>query len=204
LIYLCRHGQTEYNREGRMQGRMDSALTGLGRAQAGAMASLLHGLIPDAGAWRLVASPQMRAKATAEAIGGRLGLPVTLDDRLMEISVGAWEGHLIDDLRRRHPDAFAERDWHFRAPDGETYDQVYGRASGWLADQDPARPVIVVSHGVTGRLIRGAYLGLGPQAAMDLPIPQDAVFRLHEGKVQRIDCETVTLPSLYNPSSGPI
>jgi probable phosphoglycerate mutase len=191
VIYLCRHGQTEYNREGRMQGRMDSVLTDLGRAQAGAMAGLLHGLIPDAGAWRVAASPQVRAKATATIIGERLHLPVALDDRLMEISVGAWEGQLIDDLRRRHPDAFADRDWHFRAPDGETYDQVYARASGWLADQDPASPVIVVSHGVTGRLIRAAYLGLGAEAAMDLPIPQDAVFRLHDGQVERIDCEAV-------------
>lgn len=196
MIYLCRHGQTEYNREGRMQGRMDSVLTDLGRAQAGAMANLLHGLIPDAASWRVASSPQVRAKATAGIIGERLGLPVTLDDRLMEISVGAWEGQLIDDLRRRHPDAFADRDWHFRAPDGETYDQVYVRASGWLADQDPARPVIGVSHGVTGRLIRAAYLGLGPDAAMDLPIPQDAVFRLDEGRVERIDCETAVLPRL--------
>jgi probable phosphoglycerate mutase len=192
MIYLCRHGQTEYNREGRMQGRLDSVLTGLGRAQAGAMARLLHGLIPDARPWRLVASPQVRAKVTAQAIGERLGLPVTLDDRLMEISVGAWEGHLIDDLRRRHPDAFAERDWHFRAPDGETYDQVYARASGWLAEQDQAGPVIVVSHGVTGRLIRAAYLGLAAPAAMDQPIPQDAVFRLNGGRIERIDCEAVS------------
>lgn len=189
MIYLCRHGQTEYNREGRMQGRLDSVLTDLGRAQAGAMAVLLRRLIPDPAAWRIAASPQVRAKATAGIIGDRLRLPVTLDDRLMEISVGAWEGHLIDDLRRRHPDDFAYRDWHFRAPDGESYDQVYARASGWLSDQDPARPVIVVSHGVTGRLIRAAYLGLSPQAAMDLPIPQDAVFRLHDGLVERIDCE---------------
>ena len=191
MIYLCRHGQTEYNREGRMQGRMDSVLTDLGRAQAAAMGGLLRGLIPGTGAWRVVASPQVRAKATAAIIGERLHLPVALDDRLMEISVGAWEGHLIDDLRHRHPDAFAERDWHFRAPDGETYDQVYARASGWLADQDPDSSVIVVSHGVTGRLIRAAYLGLGPEAAMDLPIPQDAVFRLDDGRVERIDCETV-------------
>ena len=196
MIYLCRHGQTEYNREGRMQGRMDSVLTDLGRAQAGAMAALLHGLIADAGAWRLAASPQVRAKATAAIIGERLGLPVALDDRLMEIGVGAWEGQLIDDLRLAHPEAFADRDWHFRAPDGETYDQVYARASGWLADQDPARPVIAVSHGVTGRLIRAAYLGLGPQAAMDLPIPQDAVFRLDGGAVGRIDCEAVMPPRL--------
>jgi probable phosphoglycerate mutase len=133
----------------------------------------------------------VRAKATAGIIGERLRLPVMLDDRLLEISVGAWEGHLIDDLRRRHPNDFADRDWHFRAPDGETYDQVYARASGWLADQDPARPTIVVSHGVTGRLIRAAYLGLGPEAAMDQPIPQDAVFRLHDGQVERIDCEPV-------------
>ncbi len=153
MIYLCRHGQTEYNREGRMQGRLDSVLTDLGRAQAGAMAGLLHGLIPDIDGWRLTASPQARAKATAEAIGGRLRLPVALDDRLMEISVGAWEGQRHDDLRRAHPEAFADRQWCFRAPDGETYDQVYARAAGWLADPAPDARVIVVSPGVTGPLV---------------------------------------------------
>jgi broad specificity phosphatase PhoE len=196
MIYLCRHGQTEYNRQGRMQGRMDSLLTDLGRAQAAAMAQRLRGLVTDAAAWSLAASPQLRARATAGIIGDRLGLPVALDDRLMEISVGAWEGQLIDDLRRQDADAFAHADWHFRAPGGETYDQVYARASGWLADQDPARPVIVVSHGVTGRLIRAAYLGLDPQDAMDLPIPQDAVFRLDGGRVERIDCDAPALSRL--------
>jgi probable phosphoglycerate mutase len=119
---------------------------------------------------------------------------VQLDPRLVEVSMGGWEGLLIDDLRQQHPAAFAGRDWHFSAPGGETYDQIYARASGWLADQDPDAPVIVVSHGVTGRLIRAAYLGLGQQAAMDQPIPQDAVFRLHGGQVERIDCEAVADP----------
>ena len=78
MIYLCRHGQTAFNREHRLQGQRESDLTPLGRLQAGAMAELLHDLIardPPA-PWRIVASPLRRDRDTAQAIGARLGLPV--------------------------------------------------------------------------------------------------------------------------------
>lgn len=204
MIYLCRHGQTAFNREHRLQGQRESDLTPLGRLQAGAMAELLHELIardPPA-PWRIVASPLRRARDTAQAIGARLGLPVEFDDRLMELTVGDWEGRLRAELAREHPEAFADREWFFAAPGGETYDQVMVRVAGWLAEQaaEPERRLIVVSHGVAGRLLRGAYAGLSRAQVLELDVPQDAVYRLHAGQLDRFDCAPVEDPELVKDS----
>ena len=195
MIYLVRHGETEWNVERRMQGRRESPLTPRGERQAAAMAGLLAELIErDAPApWRLVSSPLGRARQTAEAIGARLRLPVEIDERLAEIGFGAWEGLLRDEVAPKHPDLFAGRDWLVSPPGGETFEEVWTRASGWLADQppEPGRRVIAVSHGVTGRLVRGAYAGLSRHETLMQDVPQDAVYRLMNGQVDRFDCEPI-------------
>jgi probable phosphoglycerate mutase len=193
MIYLVRHGETEWNVARRMQGRMESRLTALGRRQAAAMARLLAELVkrdPPA-RWRLVSSPLGRARETAEAISARLELPVEIDERLSEIAFGEWEGRLRDEVSPQHPELFASRDWLVSPPGGETYEEVWARASGWLAEQlaDPQHRVIAVSHGVTGRLVRGAYAGLGRRDTLMQDVPQDAVYRLANGQVDRFDCE---------------
>ena len=195
MIYLTRHGETEWNLEGRMQGRLESALTPLGVRQAQAMADLLGDLVergPSAG-WRLVASPAGRAQATAGAISRRLGLPIELDERLIEIGCGEWEGRLRSDVAASHPELFATREWFFAAPGGETYEDVYARVSDWLAEQapEPERRIIVVSHGVAGRLLRGAYGGLTRHETIHQDVPQDAIFRLLNGEIHRLECEPV-------------
>ena len=195
MIYLTRHGQTEWNLEGRMQGRMESALTPLGVRQAAAMADLLGELIacdPPA-LWRLVSSPSGRARQTAEAISRRLALPVELDERLVEIGCGEWEGRLRAEIAQLHPEKFASREWFFGAPGGETFEDVWERVASWLADQppEPDRRVIAVSHGVAGRLLRGAYGRLARQETLNQDVPQDAIFRLLGGAIHRLDCEPV-------------
>ena len=195
MIYLCRHGQTEWNRDHRLQGQCESDLTPLGRLQAAAMADLLHDLVTrqPAADWRIVASPLRRARDTAQAIATRLGLELEFDDRLMELTVGEWEGRLRHELAQEHPEAFANREWFFAAPGGESYDQVMARVSDWLAEQvvEPERRLIVVSHGVAGRLLRGAYAGLSREDTLAQDVPQDALYRLSAGQIDRLDCEPV-------------
>ncbi|PHY12668.1 phosphoglycerate kinase, partial [Caulobacter sp. B11] len=151
MIYLCRHGQTEWNRERRLQGQAEADLTPLGRLQAAAMADLLRDLTTRAppADWRIVASPLRRTRDTAQAIADRLGLEVAFDDRLKELTVGDWEGRLYADVQRENPEAFKSPEWFFTAPGGETYEQVMARVSDWLAEQaaEPERRLIVVSHG---------------------------------------------------------
>ncbi|THD77169.1 MAG: histidine phosphatase family protein [Phenylobacterium sp.] len=193
MIYLVRHGETEWNVARRMQGRQESRLTPRGERQAAAMAGLLADLIAceAPAAWRLVSSPLGRARQTAAAIAARLGLPIELDERLAEIAFGEWEGRLRDEVAPQHPEVFATREWLVSPPGGETFDEVWARVSAWLADQppEPERRVIAVSHGVTGRILRGVYAGLSRQETLMQDVPQDAVFRLIQGQVHRFDCE---------------
>jgi broad specificity phosphatase PhoE len=198
VIYLCRHGETFHNREGRLQGRSESDLTPLGRAQARAMSDLLFDLIqrePPAN-WRIVASPLRRARDTAETIGARLGLPVAADERLVEIDVGEWSNRLREEVRGENPHLRGDDAWGFHAPGGETYEAMMARITHWLHEQaaEPERRLIVVSHGVAGRLLRGAYAGLSRDDTLRQDIPQDAVYRLMAGQIDRFDCAPVDEP----------
>lgn len=190
MIYLVRHGETEFNRERRLQGHVDSALTDLGLRQAEAIAAQLAALIGDADGWRIVASPLGRTVRTAEIVARRLGLArIDVEPRLIELSWGEWDGRLRADLARACP-AFAASNWAFDAPTGETYPAVRRRLAGWLDELPPEgeRRVIAVSHGVAGRVLRGLYAGLPREAVMAKDAPQDAVFQLAKGRIARIDC----------------
>lgn len=196
MIYLVRHGQTHFNAEGRMQGHLDSPLTALGRAQASAVGRLLRDLVGKPDGWRLVSSPLGRAQDTAGLIGEALGLPVETDRRVIEVSFGQWDGRLREELAAEHPDTFGLGGWQFAAPGGESYEAVEGRVGDWLADlpPEPDRKVIVVCHGGSGRVVRGAYLGWPRAETWAQDVPQDAVFRLVNGAVERIDCQVAAEP----------
>ena len=193
MIYLLRHGETEFNREGRVQGQRESRLTALGERQAAAMADLLHGLTDGGEGWTIIASPLIRAAATARIVGERLGLPVSYEPRLMEVFVGGWEGELRADLARTNPGSFAGDAWYFDGPGGETYDDVLARVTAWMAEhpETDSRRLIVVSHGVAGRLMRGAYAGLSRAQTQAQDVPQDAIYRLSGGNLERIACAVV-------------
>jgi probable phosphoglycerate mutase len=193
VIYLVRHGETQFNRDRRIQGRFDSPLTDLGIRQAHAVAGLLKDLIREPDGWRIVSSPLGRARGTALIVGERLGLPVELDDRLREISWGEFDGRLRTELEAEYPETFGRTGWAFDAPSGEPYEEVADRVAAWLAElpPEPDRRVIAVSHGVTGRVLRGLYASLDRDRAAIQDVPQDAVFLLQHGGVGRIDCEAV-------------
>lgn len=194
MIYLVRHGQTEFNRERRIQGHVDSPLTELGLRQARAVGRLLRDLIREPAGWRIVSSPLGRAYATAELISAKLGgLPVELDDRLKEMSWGAYDGRLRAELEAEEPETFGKTGWAFDASVGESYEAVVARVGDWLASlpPEPERRIIAVSHGISGRVLRGLYAGLPRDEAGQQDVPQDAVYLLQHGGVGRIDCEPV-------------
>jgi len=108
----------------------------------------------------------------------------------MEIACGEWEGRLRSEVRAGANGRQPMTDWIFGAPGGETYDEVMDRVGGWLADLPPEaeRKVIAVSHGVAGRLLRGAYADLSRAETLAQATPQDAFHRLRDRAVVRIDC----------------
>ena len=192
MIYLIRHGQTEFNQQVRLQGRLDSPLTELGVEQARRMGRHLREIVDDPSAFQLISSPLGRALRTAEIVreASGLDLEIELEPRVIEVSVGAWEGLDRHQIEAVAPGMIGEPGWLLQAPGGETYQDVASRVSDWLSGIDGAdgRRRIVVSHGVTGRLLRNLYGGGDHLTAWqgESP-PQDAVFLLHKGVVGRID-----------------
>jgi probable phosphoglycerate mutase len=192
VIWLVRHGETHFNREQRLQGRIDSALTELGLQQAALVGRWFAGRTSDPERWRVVASPLGRAAATARIIAGACGLAVTEDARLIELSIGAWEGRTRTELEALRPD-LAGQPFFMRSPDGETWADVSARVGAWLAEcaERDDLDVIAVSHAGAGKALRALYLGLSLDEARALDTPQDAVFRLHGGRMERFDCASL-------------
>lgn len=184
--YLIRHGETEWNAQGRFQGKLDSALTETGVQQAAAIGRCLAGL--DLSVDAFVSSPLGRTRQTAAIIAGSAQLPaVQCDDRLTEVSLGSWDGLTHIDIDAQWPgllDGSTPFDWFFRSPDGETYDSAFRRAECWLEERQGV--TVAVSHGLISRIIRGAYSGLSETDALSLPVPQDVIWRLSNGRIEPV------------------
>jgi probable phosphoglycerate mutase len=203
MIYLIRHGQTEFNREDRVQGRVDSPLTELGTLQARAMGERLRSIVRDApGDWVLETSPLGRARQTAAIIAEVAGLPEPrVDERLIEVGYGVFEGLTRAELDERWPEYAGVNGIFGRAPGGETFGELSERVGAWLADvgrsAEPRRTVAVTHAGVA-RTLRGLYLGQGVEAMRQMDKPQGVIFRLADGQIERLEC--APLPS--EPARG--
>jgi broad specificity phosphatase PhoE len=158
-LLLVRHGETDWNRDGRWQGHSDTHLNDIGRAQSERVAGELDGV--DV----IYSSGLARARETAEIIGARLGLPVRFDERLRERSFGAWEGLTTAEIEAKFRDA------HLRwlagegqgADDAEPFDAFDRRVEEALEEileRHPAQTVLIVAHGGTIRVIHAFAGGL--------------------------------------------
>jgi broad specificity phosphatase PhoE len=191
-IFLVRHGETEWNRDGRVQGHLDSPLTARGREQAQRAGATLADLLDGEPNFLLLASPLGRAQASAALIRAALGPIVTewrLDDRLKEVSWGRWEGLTRAEIAAREAELWRWREadpWHRPPPGGESHAMLAERARSWLESVAGLPRLIVVGHGAWGRALRGVYQGLRPEQAEALDEPQDALFRLTAGTALRI------------------
>lgn len=193
-LYMLRHGETAWNTERRMQGTKNSALTERGRAQALAMGRALKAeLAHEPGPTVFLRSPLGRTRETALLIGRELGLDPAEwrdDARLAELSYGEWEGFTWKEIEASHPNALSQwrADPHgFCPPGGETHFELRCRSQAVLAEIIAANVrTVVVSHGVSGAVVRGLNLGLDAKAMFVLEKPQDAFFRLSHGAEERI------------------
>ena len=147
MILLARHGETEENRERRFQGQKDVPLNDRGREQARALAEQAAGEELVA----LYTSPLIRARETAEIVGGRVGLEPRPDERLKEVDVGDWQDRLKDDVKRDDPEgwaAFERAGDEFRFPGGESFAEQQERVIAALVEITQRRelPALVVCH----------------------------------------------------------
>jgi broad specificity phosphatase PhoE len=115
---------------------------------------------------------------------------LVIDDRLREVSLGSWDGICRDEIELKWPGAMlasSRQSWAERSPDGETAQQAIDRCTAWLASQWEGRKCNVVSHGITGSIIRGVYAGLRVEEMLRLPAPQDSFFELSYGHISQVD-----------------
>jgi probable phosphoglycerate mutase len=174
-LLLVRHGQSEWNAAGRMQGQTAHVpLTELGHAQAAAAARELAALQPGA----LLSSDLLRAVQTAEHCAARTGLPVATTPALREQGYGALEGRPSRELW----DVVDWTDPHWSAEGGESLAQLHARVATFLEElraRPPADVVAVVTHGDTIRAVQAVAAGLGPEA---LPAVTP-----HNGPITRVE-----------------
>jgi broad specificity phosphatase PhoE len=192
-IYYIRHGETEWNAEGRLQGAQDIPLNDLGRKQAVSAGSILaHLLARDRRSEQslsFVASPLGRARSTMELVRGVLRLPpfdYSIDDRLREIGYGRWEGSTLAQMQASDPELFARRQadkWTVAPPDGESYASVQIRVRDWY-DQ-LSMDTVAVAHGGTARALMVALGIETPASAADLAIEQGAVYVFGESGLRK-------------------
>jgi broad specificity phosphatase PhoE len=192
-LYYVRHGLTDWNIEGRLQGWRDTPLNDRGRAQAAQCADILRDLFARDGRaateFHYVSSPLIRASETMDIVRNVLGLPpggYARDPRLKEIAFGDWEGLTYLDVLKRDRDVVEQREsskWLFRSPGGETYEEVARRVGAWHAGLD--RDTVVTAHGGTARALVG-YLGIAaPEEAAHQPIEQGCVYLFADKQLTR-------------------
>lgn len=156
LLVLLRHGQTDFNVAGRMQGHLESMLTATGLGQAARVAPLIAAMAPD----RLVTSDLRRATDTADAVGAACGLPVKVDIRLRETHLGQWQGLSVAQIEDGWPGAIAtwRSDPSWAPPGGESRIEVVARSRPVVDELDaeldgPATAVLVAHSGLIGGLV---------------------------------------------------
>lgn len=192
-IYYIRHGETDWNAEGRLQGHQDISLNARGRAQAARCGDILRDLFAcegrDPAALDYVSSPLGRARQTMELARTALGLDAQdyrTESRLIEICFGQWEGFTIAQLHSRDPEGVSLREhdkWHFLAPGGESYETVARRMRDWYGSLH--QDTVVTAHGGTARGLI-AHLGIAkPAAAPLIDIEQGVVYVFQGEKLTR-------------------
>ncbi len=189
-LLFIRHGETDYNREGRLQGQRDIPLNPKGREQASAVGRTLRKLVgPEidrlAAARAFVSSPLMRTRQTMEFCRAAMGLPptgYTLCNDLKELTFGDWEGLTWPEVEARDPQGAAARardKWNFAPPNGESYADLALRLTPWLQSID--RDLFVASHGGVARALMVLIAGVAPKIAAEANIYQGRAIEFAEG-----------------------
>ena len=191
LIYVIRHGQTDWNAERRLQGQKDIPINAIGREQARqngiALAAVLKG---EGTEFDFVASPLGRTRETMEIMRSAMRLPpkdYRTDERLVEVSFGDWEGYTIKQLRVSQGERVTERNinkWDFIPPgeDAESYEIMSWRTGARLNSVD--RPTVCVTHGGVIRSLFKLISNLPKDVASEGEIPQDRILKIETSRGQ--------------------
>jgi probable phosphoglycerate mutase len=192
LAYFIRHGLTDWNAEGRIQGQVDTDINEIGRSQADANGARLAKLIGNADEFDFVASPKRRTRETMERVRAAMGLPAEgyrTDPRLIEMHYGDWQTFTLAEIDARGPGSVAAREsdkWNFLPPgaEAESYQKLADRIRPWLAEL--SRPTVCVTHGGIVRVLFRLIEDYEPEAACKGSVPQDRILELSGGRLRWI------------------
>lgn len=172
-LILIRHGETDWNVEGRYQGQADPPLNARGLEQAYQLANKLVGQKMDL----LYTSPLKRAAQTAEILAAALDVPLFIEPRLREIHQGDWQTRLRSEIASLYPETFQRWEtepWEVHPPGGEHLTQVQERVNAALdelAARHPGQTVGIVTHRVPIALIKMRYQKLDPDIVRTIDLP---------------------------------
>jgi len=171
-IVLGRHGETEWNREGRIMGQGDSFLTQRGHSTLHAMGDVLAGMGID----RIVSSCLGRAAFTAGFYAMKLRVPVSFTNSIMELSSGSWEGCLRSTVG--HDAVSLRPGWEARPPHGESYADAETRVGFFLEEIDiwKDQAVLIIGHAGINRVILKEMLWLENALAIRVVFPHDCFY----------------------------
>jgi probable phosphoglycerate mutase len=193
VLYYVRHGETDFNRQGRLQGRRDTLLNGHGRQQAAECGFLLGDLFARdhrrAQEFKYISSPLKRARETMEILRTALGLEAhqyQVDARLIEIAYGEWEGLTLQEIETQNAGVLSARErdkWDFAPPGGESYRELAERIGNWY--NSLTADTVVAAHGGGVRALM-AILNIVPdEQATHAAIEQGVVYVFAGGKMSR-------------------
>ena len=176
-LYVLRHGETVWNAENRMQGALNSPLTEKGIMQATRQLEILRAR--DLSGFSFFSSPQGRAFQTAAIALAGLADTIHTDARLREIGVGGWSGRLRDELPMpKGPNPLLAQ--YEMAPNGEGFAAVKARCRAFLDDLDG--PAVIVTHGITGGILRALTIGEKAHRGTSPHGGQGCVYYLADGE----------------------
>ncbi|OCP38413.1 histidine phosphatase family protein [Ensifer sp. LC163] len=187
-IILIRHGETQWNVAGRLQGRKDTPLTANGVRQALAVGLRLAERIAGETRLKFWVSPLGRARQTASILADTWSVPFeqfTHDETLVERAYGSWEGRSHDEIERElahEYEAHSADPWDYAMPGGESRTTLDARLLSWLATLDHENTHVVVTHSGCVRALRGIYTRASREEILAYREPQTASFLLSAGK----------------------
>ena len=185
-LYFLRHGETEWNRERRLQGLTDIPLNDIGRAQAKRHGNMMRSLDEPWENYTFWVSPMVRARETFTIIHDILDVDIKarFDPLLQEGSFGRWEGLTWSDVIEREPEnhmRWFENSWDYAPHEGNTYRDLSIRFTEWASNM--TGPSVIISHGGISRAVRALYLDIDKTKLASLSMPQDRFMCLEKGEV---------------------
>ena len=193
-IIFVRHGETDWNRQGLIQGSIDTDLNAKGCAQAEAVALALRHKRKELAEFDFIVSPQRRAQETMTAINVWQERPADLirtEPMVRELGFGIWEAKPFWELKassiyRADP----EERFYWRPEGGESYEDGVARISILLDKLE--HPTLIVAHGAIGRCLMGVVGGKSPGEIVNMQTPQGSYCRMQDGHIEWFDANRLS------------